>query len=468
MELQEVSEPQLFPEMFPHSVPPVIAFDGPVQETLGDKTFTVDPGAARERDIVITDTTFRDGQQARAPYTVGQIVDLYDLMARLSGPNGVIRQTEFFLYSHKDRETVEKCREQGHRYPEITGWIRADAGDLGLVEKMGLPETGMLTSCSDYHIFKKLNLDRRKAFDKYTGLAKEAIANGIRPRCHLEDVTRADIYGFVIPYVQELMRISEDVDDRLKIKIRLCDTMGFGISYPGASLPRSVPKLVLAMLHEAGVPPERLEWHGHNDFHKVLINGTTAWVYGCDQLNCSLLGIGERTGNPPLEGALFEYIALKGGLCGIETHIVSEIADYYRALGLRISVRYPFVGANFNKTRAGIHADGLARDERIYNIFDTTRLLDRPPGVAITDKSGADGVYVWVNGFLGLHGDDKIKKTKMVKIMRWVTDQYDVHHRTTAISDEEMAALVKDHLPEPYEAARTSGRLAHLHHLHDE
>ena len=225
MKLQEVGEPQLYTDLFTHDLPPQITFDGPMEEKLGDKVITVDPADVKKRDIVITDTTFRDGQQARAPYTIGQVTALYDLLARLSGPNGVIRQTEFFLYSHKDRETVEKCREHGHRYPEITGWIRADAGDLHLVEKMDLKETGMLTSCSDYHIFKKLNLDRKKAFDKYTGLAKEAIANGIRPRCHLEDITRADIYGFVIPYVQELMRISEEVDDSLKVKIRLCDTM---------------------------------------------------------------------------------------------------------------------------------------------------------------------------------------------------------------------------------------------------
>ena len=460
MKLQEVTDPALFPETFPHETPPLIFFDGPIDERLGDRVISIDPRSMQTRDILITDTTFRDGQQARAPYTIEQVLHLFDLLARLSGPDGVIRQTEFFLYSQKDRDTVDRCRERGHRYPEITGWIRAEAGDLGLVDKMGLSETGMLTSCSDYHIFKKLRMDRKQALEKYTGLAKAAMDKGIRPRCHLEDVTRADIYGFVVPYVQELMRISENVEDALKAKIRLCDTMGFGISYPGASLPRSVPKLVLAMIHEAGVPPERLEWHGHNDFHKVLVNGATAWLYGCDLLNCTLLGIGERTGNPPLEGAVFEYIGLKGGLCGLDTTVITEIAEYYRSIGTRVPARYPFVGDNFNKTRAGIHADGLARDERIYNIFDTTALLGRPPGVAITDKSGTDGVHLWVNTFLGLQGKDMIKKTKLVRIMRWVANQYDVEHRTTAISDEEMADLVREHFPAQYEAATTGKRPA--------
>ncbi len=462
--VKEVSEPVLLTDMFPHVTPPHILFDGPISEELDGETYTIHPIDIKRRDIHITDTTFRDGQQARPPYTVGQIVELFDLLSRLSGPKGVIRMTEFFLYSHKDREAVEKCQERGYRYPEVTGWIRADAGDLSLVEKMGLKETGMLTSCSDYHIFMKLRMDRRQAFDKYTGLVKEAISKGIRPRCHLEDVTRADLDGFVLPYVEELMRISEDAPESLKVKIRLCDTLGFGISYPGAALPRSVPKLVLSMIHKAGVPSHRIEWHGHNDFHKALVNGSTARLYGCDALNATLLGIGERTGNPPLEGALIEYIGLTGDISGIDTTVITEIAHFYRSIGTRISVRYPLVGDDFHKTRAGIHADGLARDERVYNIFDTEKLLGRPPEVVITDKSGSDGVYLWVNNFLGFPHDKRLRKTKMVKIMRWVVDQYDVENRTTAVSDREMAQLVREHLPEAYENAEKEGRLRYTHH----
>jgi len=462
--IREVSEPVLFTEMFPHVVPPHIVFDEPIQATLDGETYTIRPGDVKHRDIRITDTTFRDGQQARPPYSVNQILELFDLLSRLSGPRGVIRQTEFFLYSKKDREAVARCLDRGYRYPEITGWIRADTGDLSLVEKAGLKETGMLTSCSDYHIFMKLKLDRRKAFDRYTGLVKEALAKGIRPRCHLEDVTRADLDGFVLPYVEELMRISEEVPESQKVKIRLCDTLGFGVPYPGAALPRSVPKLVLSMIHKAGVPPDRLEWHGHNDFHKALVNGVTAWLYGCDALNATLLGIGERTGNPPLEGALIEFMGLKGDTCGVDTSVITDIAHFYRSIGTRISVRYPFVGDDFHKTRAGIHADGLARDERIYNIFDTEKLLKRPPEVVVTDKSGADGVYLWVNNFLGLEGGDRIRKTRMVKIMRWVADQYDVEGRLTAISDRELADLVRKYLPEEYEKAEKAGRLRYTHH----
>jgi len=459
--LVDVDEPNLLEATFDYNLPPLIRFDGsPIVEHIDGKSVHFDPREALRRDLHITDTTFRDGQQSRPPYTVEQMVRIYDLLAKLGGPNGVIRQTEFFLYTRNDRQTLDRCRALGHRYPECTGWIRAVKGDFRLVREAGLRETGMLTSCSDYHIFQKLKSGRRQAMEGYCEVVAAALEAGVRPRCHLEDVTRADIDGFVLPLVDRLMEMSRQAPPELSVKIRLCDTMGFGLSYPGVELPRSIPKLIYKLNRECGVPSDRLEWHGHNDFHKVHVNAATAWLYGCDALNATLFGFGERTGNPPLEGAIFEYIALRGGLCGIQTPVISELADYMRSIGMPIPDHYPFVGKAFNVTRAGIHAGGLRQDERIYNIFDTTKLLGRAPRVAITDKSGTDGVVVWVNEFLGLKGDDRINKIKCHAMARWVMDQYELHGRLTAISDEEMEAKVKELMPDywrKYKAAPAGG-----------
>ncbi|MHC4180569.1 MAG: beta/alpha barrel domain-containing protein, partial [Planctomycetota bacterium] len=287
--------------------------------------------------------------------------------------------------------------------------------------------------------------------DSYCAVVDAALETGVRPRCHLEDVTRADVDGFVLPFVERLMRMSEQVPEELKVKIRMCDTMGFGLSFPGAELPRSIPKLVYKLNQEVGVPGERLEWHGHNDFHKVHSNGVTAWLYGCDAVNTTLFGFGERTGNPPLEGAVIEYISIKDDLCGINTEVITELADYMRSIGLPIPENYPLVGKAFNTTRAGIHAGGLRHDERIYNVFDTGKLLGRPPRVALTDKSGADGVALWVNEFFGLKGDERISMIKCHKVARWVHDQYEQHGRMTAISDQELQQKVEELMPEYWE-----------------
>jgi len=434
--LVDVTEPNLLRHEFPYSGVPKITFDG--------KILPID----LPKEYWITDTTFRDGQQARPPYTVKQIVDIFDLLHKLGGPNGVIRQSEFFLYSQKDREAVEKCLERGHKFPEVTGWIRAVKKDFQLVKDMGLKETGILTSVSDYHIFLKLNKTRRQCMEDYLDVVRASIEAGVKPRCHFEDVTRADIYGFVVPFAIELMKLSKE--SKMPIKVRLCDTMGYGVTYPGAALPRAIDKLVRAMIDDAGVPCEELEWHGHNDFHKVHINAATAWLYGCSAANGALLGFGERTGNPPIEALIIEYLSLMGDNNGIDTTVITDIADYFkRELKYRIPSNYPFVGDDFNVTRAGIHADGVLKNEEIYNIFDTAALLKRPLGVMVTDKSGLAGIASWINMHLGLEGEKKIDKRHpgVAKINKWVMGEFE-KGRETSVSTEEMERLAHKYMPE--------------------
>ncbi len=434
--LKDVSEPNLQKDVFPYDDVCRIDFD--------HKLMPINPA----EEIFITDTTFRDGQQSRPPYSVQQIVDIYTLMGKLGGEKGIIRQTEFFLYSPKDREAVEKCMELGLKYPEITGWIRSTKEDVRLVKDMGLKETGILTSVSDYHIFLKLNQTRREVFDCYLEIVKSILEEGITPRCHFEDITRADVYGFCIPFAIELMKLREE--SGINIKIRLCDTMGYGVTYPGAALPRSVEKLVRAFIDDAGVPGHLLEWHGHNDFHKALINATTAWLYGCAAANGTVLGLGERTGNAPVEGLIMEYIGLRGSRDGIDTTVITDIAGYFqKEIGVEIPANLPFVGADFNVTRAGIHADGLIKNEEIYNIFDTTRLLKRPILLEMTDKSGKAGIVHWINSRLGLKGKEGVNKKHpgVSMIHKWVAKQYD-EGRVTSISHEEMEKRVRKYIPE--------------------
>jgi len=225
--------------------------------------------------------------------------------------------------------------------------------------------------------------------------------------------------------------------------------MGFGLPYPGVELPRSVPKLV-HKVRQAGIPSRRIEWHGHNDFHLVIANAVSAWLYGCDILNGTLLGFGERTGNPPIEGAVIMYQALKGE-SGINTKVIKEIADYFRSLGVMVPANYPFVGEDSNRTRAGIHGGGLALDERIYQIFDTTRILGIPPSITITDKSGIEGIQYWVKCFLSQSVAERaevvVKKINLVEITEWVNYQYNQLGRTTGISDDEMVILALLHIP---------------------
>ena len=430
-QLQDTAEPELFREMFPYVETPKITFNyRRVPENMPE-------------DIFITDTTFRDGQQSRVPYTTEQMVHIYKLLNKLGGPNGMIRQTEFFVYSEKDRRALEKCLELGYKFPEITTWIRASKKDFELVKSIGIKETGILVSCSDYHIFHKMGLTRKQALDKYLGIVSDCIEAGLRPRCHFEDITRADFYGFVVPFANSLMKLSKE--SGVPVKIRACDTMGYGVPYPGAALPRSVSGIIYGLQHHADVPSEMLEWHGHNDFYKGVVNATTAWMYGASAVNCSLLGIGERTGNVPLEAMVFEYASLRGTLNGMNTQVITEIAEYLQnETNYDIPPMTPFVGSNFNITRAGIHADGMMKNPEIYNIFDTGTILNRPPRVSISNTSGLAGIAFWVNEFRKSHGEAELEKNDpvIVKIHDWVMAQYD-EGRVTTITDDELEEMYK-------------------------
>ncbi len=429
-QLQDIEEPNLYREIYTYTEIPKVPFNHR-RVPLG-----------MPAEIWITDTSFRDGMQSQAPYSPKQIVDLYKLLNKLGGPKGIIRATEFFVYSENDRKALHACQELGLEFPEITTWIRASLEDFKLVKDLGIKETGILVSCSDYHIFKKLGMSRGQAMDHYLKTIHAALEMGIRPRCHFEDITRADFYGFVVPFVNAIQAMSREAG--IPVKIRACDTMGYGVPYSEVALPRSVPGIIYGLQHYSDVPSEQLEWHGHNDFYKGVANATCAWLFGACAVNCSLLGIGERTGNVPLEAMVFEYASLRGDLDGMDPTAITEIADYFtKELNYHIPPMTPFVGEDFNKTRAGIHADGLLKDEEIYNIFDTGAILNRPAGVTVSSTSGAAGIAYWINSHYRLTGDEMITKKDplVVKIKAWVDEQY-AAGRQTVISTAELEKLI--------------------------
>ncbi len=429
--LQDVAEPELFRSVFNYEEVPKTSFN--------HRHVPMD----MPKEIWITDTTFRDGQQSTSPFTVEQIVHIYKLLARMGGPKGIIRQSEFFLYSEKDQKAARACMDLGLPFPEVTSWIRANEQDFHLVKEMNVKETGILVSCSDYHIFKKMHMTRKQAMDKYLGIVKAALSAGIRPRCHFEDITRADYYGFVVPFATELMKLSEEAD--IPIKIRACDTLGYGVSYPGTALPRSVQGIIYGLREYAGVPSEQLEWHGHNDFYKVVTNAATAWLYGCSAVNCALLGIGERTGNCPLEAMAIEYASLRGTQDGMDLTAITEIAEYFeREMQYAVPPMTPFIGRAFNATKAGIHADGILKDEEIYNIFDTKKLLNRPMHVSINQTSGLAGIAFWINDFYSLPEEERIgKNDPLVAKVKDLVDAEYAAGRTSVMGDDELDNMVR-------------------------
>lgn len=425
----EVIKPKLYKEIFPYNEIPKIKFNN-IQLPMNVPN-----------DIWITDTTFRDGQQALASMTTNQMTHIYEMLHQLDNESGIIRQTEFFIYTQKDRNAVEKCMEKGYRFPEITSWIRANKEDFKLVKSMGIKETGILMSCSDYHIFNKLNKTRQEAMKMYLDVAYAALENGIVPRCHFEDVTRADFHGFVVPLAKNLMSMMNE--GKINVKIRVCDTLGLGVSYTGVELPRSIPAIVHGLRYHADAPSESIEWHGHNDYYAAVINSTASWLYGGASVNTTMFGIGERVGNTPLEAMIIEYAQIKGSTKNINLHVIKEIEKYFEEeLKYKIPVKTPFVGTEFNLTKAGIHADGLLKDEEIYNSFDTREILGKPPLVVINAYSGISSIAYWINSYFRLKENEKIHKNdeRLIHMKKRIDYEYE-NGRTSNITNEELEKL---------------------------
>ncbi len=253
-----------------------------------------------------------------------------------------------------------------------------------------------------------------------------------------------------MPFVHALNCLSEEAG--IPIKIRCCDTLGLGISYPGASLPRSVPGIIYGLRHYANVPSTMLEWHGHNDFGKVVCNAATAWLYGASAVNCSVLGIGERTGNCPLESMIMEYCGLRGRTDEMNLSVLTEMAEYFeKEIGYEIPPQTPFMGRDFCATRAGIHADGLLKDEQIYNIFNTQAILNRAPQVVVDAHSGLAGIAYFMNAHRKKGAEAVDKRAESVAKIKEKVDALYANGRVSSLGEEELLELCKAHAPEMFD-----------------
>ena len=142
---------------------------------------------------------------------------------------------------------------------------------------------------------------------------------------------------------------------------------------------------------------------------------------------------------------VFEYASLRGSLDGMDPTVITEIADYFKnEIGYEIPPMTPFVGSAFNVTRAGIHADGLMKDEEIYTIFDTRKILGKPPTVQISKTSGLAGIAYWINGHFRLPEDKKVsKKDPIVLAMKdWIDQEYE-DGRQNVMTDKELEEMLE-------------------------
>ena len=398
-------------------------------------------------DVWTTETTHRDGQQGGLPLSAETSIQIYNLQCKFTGKSGAIRQAEFFVYRQSDRDALEAALERyrGGAPIEPTTWIRAATKDVELIRELGVHETGMLASISDYHTFHKFTPGGRvQAANSYLDATKMAMDAGIRPRLHLEDATRAPI-DFIRQFVEAILTAAEPYGSELRPKFRVCDTMGLGLPYDDVDLPRSVPRM-FRELRALGLKPADLEFHPHNDMWMIVPNCLAAIREGCGVINGTLLGKGERTGNAPLEAVLVHMIGM-GYFKDRQPDFTAlgKLADLYASLGEPLPAKYPLYGRDAHRTRAGIHADGLNKFWWMYAPFDVPKLLGRPLEVSLTKDSGLAGIIFLIKQHLGADIDKS--DDRLHKLGDRLNEEFDAG-RTTGIEWEELATLIEEFFPD--------------------
>jgi isopropylmalate/homocitrate/citramalate synthase len=425
--LPEPAEPEYFVESFPRDAFPAYVW--------------TERPATLPTEVWTTETTHRDGQQGGLPLSVDQSLQIYDILCRFTGTSRAIRQAEFFAYRPSDRAALEGALERyrGGAPIEPTTWIRATAKDVALIRSLGVCETGMLASASDYHTFHKFKPGgRNQAAQTYLEAVHMTLDAGIRPRLHLEDATRAPM-DFIRPFIDAVLDMSAAYSHEIRPKFRLCDTMGLGLPYDDVALPRSIPRLFQEM-RNIGLQPADLEFHPHNDTWLVMANCLAAIRAGCGVINGTMLGKGERTGNAPLEAVLMHLLGM-GYFPEQQPDFtaLNALVDLYAAMGEAIPPKYPLYGRDAHRTRAGVHADGLNKFWWMYAPFNVPQLLNRPLEVSLTKESGIAGLVFLMRQRMGL--DLPKDDPRLLKIYDWLMTEFD-HGRQTSVEWEELAPVV--------------------------
>lgn len=437
IQFTEPASPEYFADSFPRDDFPAYVWR--------ERPATLPPA------VWMTETTHRDGQQGGLPLSAETSLRIYDILCRFTDSSGAIRQAEFFVYRPSDREALEAALERYHDGAPVepTTWIRATAKDVALIRSLGIRETGMLASASDYHTFHKFSPGgRNQAAQIYLDAVQTTLDAGIRPRLHLEDATRAPM-DFMLPFVQAVQAMTQPYGPALRPKFRVCDTMGLGLPYEDVALPRSIPH-IFRSLRAAGLQPEDLEFHPHNDTGLIVANCLSAIREGCAVINGTCLGKGERTGNAPLEMIALHLIGM-GYFASQQPDFaaLNELVDLYAELGEALPPKYPLYGRDAHRTRAGVHADGLNKFWWMYAPFNVPELLGRPLEVSLTKDSGVAGILFLVRQ----HRQLDLSKTHpaIQHLHAWVTTEFD-NGRQTSIEWEEL----EPHLEEALAATETA------------
>ncbi|KAF5423945.1 MAG: putative isopropylmalate/homocitrate/citramalate synthase [Candidatus Methanocomedens sp.] len=385
----------------------------------------------------MSDSTIRDGSQMPGVVmSKNHKLQIFEYLHQIG-----IEKLETFVFNHRDKEAARSMLNKGYEFPEVTGWARANPADIDLVLEMdGIEETGILMSVSDSHVIDKMGLPNREAAEeKYLDALQYAVDHGLRTRAHIEDMTRADNYGFVFPLVEKLIEIDPDCI------IRLCDTLGMGIPFEGVDEPYGIPTMVKYLHDEMNV--KNIETHVHDDFGLGMANTLAGYWHGANWSSLTFLGIGERAGNTEIEKVVLFLHERIEGFDKYNLEAVTEFARFMeREIGIRVPRNKAVVGKNIFAHESGIHTAGVIKNPFTYEAY-LPELVGGKRLLLIGDSSGLEvlrhKVEETLNELMGVRAKVMKRDPRLKEIQDHIHRLYDEELRVSSISDEELRGYVE-------------------------
>jgi len=343
-----------------------------------------------KRKIMIFDTTLRDGEQA--PGATLQPEQKLVIARQLVKLGVDVLEPGFPVSSPGEFAAVQQIS-RAFPQTEIVGFARAVKGDidaaLRATQDAAKRRLHLFISSSDIH----LNFQLRKNRSEVINIAREMVAYGKQFVDQIEfsamDASRSGL-DFLVEMVEAVIAEGATI-------INLPDTVGY-------ALPQDYGDIFRRVRSQArGGETVIYSTHCHNDLGMAVANSIAAVQAGATQVEVTVNGIGERTGNCALEELVMALETHKDRL-NVETGIVqSEVYEtsrlVSRSMNFPIAYNKPVVGRNAFQHESGIHQDGLLKNRNTYEIMEPERLGISRSMIVLGKHSGRHAIKHRVSEF---------------------------------------------------------------------
>ncbi len=301
------------------------------------------------KDIIIVDTTLRDGEQtAGVVFANREKVRIAKLLDEIG-----VQQIEAGvpIMGGDEKEAIRAICRSGLK-ASIMGWNRPVIKDIEASLECGVDAVAISISTSDIHIKHKLNTTREKVLEQMTKATLFAKKEGMQISVNAEDASRSDM-AFLIEFARAGKEAGAD-------RLRYCDTVGI-----------TEPFMLYERIKEIRRAVDiDIEMHTHNDFGMATANALAGVKAGARYIGVTVLGLGERAGNAALEEVVMALKYLYQIDLNFKNEMFLEVAEYVsRASGRELPKWKAIVGKNMFAHESGIHADGVQKDPTNYEAF---------------------------------------------------------------------------------------------------